>query len=104
MVRGPFTKLFNQGMVCQMTYKTEKGLWVYPEYTYLKDGQCFASGSNEKVVTGSSKKMSKSKRNIVNPKKKLDAYGADAVRMFMVSYSPTEKDIEWTDTGIKGLR
>jgi leucyl-tRNA synthetase len=95
-IREPFTKLLTQGMVLHATYKDEAGNWLYPqEAEALKD-------KGEKVVQGSIEKMSKSKNNVVSLEDILEKYGADVARMFVLSDSPPEKDLEWSDSGIAG--
>ena len=82
-------------MVCHKTFKDEKGNWFSPnEYSEKKN--------KEKILIGKSEKMSKSKKNVVDPDSILKNFGADTARLFMLSDSPPEKDLEWTDTGIKG--
>ena len=94
-VKEPFENLLTQGMVCHKTFKDEKGNWFSPnEYSEKKN--------KEKILIGKSEKMSKSKKNVVDPDSILKNFGADTARLFMLSDSPPEKDLEWTDTGIKG--
>ena len=94
-VKEPFENLLTQGMVCHKTFKDEKGNWFSPnEYSEKKN--------KEKIIIGKSEKMSKSKKNVVDPDSILKNFGADTARLFMLSDSPPEKDLEWTDTGIKG--
>ena len=91
----PFLGLFTQGMVTHETYKDANGKWLFPhEYEALEDK------STAKV--GPSIKMSKSKKNVVDPEDILDTYGADAARLFILSDSPPERDLEWTESGIEG--
>ncbi len=100
----PFTGLFAQGMVCHETYRTEAGgVWVPPgELTRAADGGLCWSASGEPVVTGRSEKMSKSKKNTVDPEEIIAGYGADTARWFMLSDSPPERDLDWTEAGIAG--
>ncbi len=101
-LKEPFAGLFTQGMVCHETYKDANGLWVEPG-DVNKDGDKATRVSNGAVVTiGRSEKMSKSKKNVVDPQYIIDTYGADAARLFMLSDSPPERDLEWTDSGIEG--
>ena len=94
-VKEPFENLLTQGMVCHKTFKDEKGNWFSPnEYSKKKN--------KEKILIGKSEKISKSKINVVDPDSILKNFGADTARLFMLSDSPPEKDLEWTDTGIKG--
>jgi leucyl-tRNA synthetase len=100
-VSEPFENLFTQGMVCHPTFKTEKGKWVFPNEVIEKDGSYFLD-NKEKVRKGDSQAMSKSKKNIVNPDDIIKIYGADAVRWFILSDSPPDRDIQWSDSGIQG--
>jgi leucyl-tRNA synthetase len=97
----PFENLFTQGMVCHPTYKTEKGKWVFPKEVIEKDGSYFLD-NKEKVLKGDSQAMSKSKKNIVDPDDIIKIYGADAVRWFILSDSPPDRDIQWSESGIQG--
>jgi leucyl-tRNA synthetase len=97
----PFKNLFTQGMVCHPTFKTEKGKWVFPKEVIEKDGSYFLD-NKEKVLKGDSQAMSKSKKNIVDPDDIIKIYGADAVRWFILSDSPPDRDIQWSDSGIQG--
>ena len=101
-IKEPFNGLFTQGMVCHKTFKTEDGQWTYPEDVIEKNGNFFDKNSNKKIIVGSSESMSKSKKNVVDPQSVIDMYGADAVRWFMLSDSPPERDIQWSDEGIAG--
>jgi leucyl-tRNA synthetase len=97
----PFENLFTQGMVCHPTYKTVKGDWVFPKEVIEKNESYFLK-NNEKVIKGDSQAMSKSKKNIIDPDDIIKIYGADAVRWFILSDSPPDRDIQWTDSGIQG--
>jgi leucyl-tRNA synthetase len=97
----PFQNLFTQGMVCHPTFKTEKGDWVFPKDVKFEDGKYFLD-DNLKVLKGDSQAMSKSKKNIVDPDDIIKIYGADAVRWFILSDSPPDRDIQWSDSGIQG--
>ncbi len=101
-LQEPFKGLFTQGMVCHETYKDQNNNWLFPEDVSTKDGKNFYSNTNpsEKVIVGPSESMSKSKKNTIDPEKIIKMYGADAVRLFILSDSPPEKDIQWSDTGI----
>ncbi len=98
----PFKGLFTQGMVCHETYKDKDNNWLSPNEVFTKDGKNFFKIINEKekVVVGSSESMSKSKKNVVDPEKIIETYGADAVRLFILSDSPPEKDIQWSEQGM----
>ena len=99
----PFAGLFTQGMVCHKTFRDRAGNWREPSEVE-EDGQggwrLIADGGA--VVVGRSEKMSKSKRNTVDPSATIEAYGADTARLFMLSDSPPERDLEWTEAGIDG--
>lgn len=97
----PFQNLFTQGMVCHPTFKTEKGSWVFPKDVKFEDGKYFLE-NNLKVLKGDSQAMSKSKKNIVDPDDIIKIYGSDAVRWFILSDSPPDRDIQWSDSGIQG--
>ena len=101
-VDEPFTNLFTQGMVTHATYKDESGNWVFPE-DIEEGGNGFVHRETRSPITvGAIEKMSKSKKNVVNPMAMADTYGADAVRFFMLSDSPPERDVEWTEAGAEG--
>ncbi len=97
-VAEPFAGLFTQGMVTHETYKDPAGAWLAPEQ--VADGKVIATG--EPVTVGRVEKMSKSKKNTVDPSPIVDRYGADAVRWFMLSDSPPERDLPWSEAGIEG--
>ncbi len=101
-IEEPFEGLFTQGMVCHETYKDKDNNWIYPDDVFSKDGKNYFLNNNptEKVIVGPSESMSKSKKNTIDPEKIIKIYGADAVRLFILSDSPPEKDIQWSDTGI----
>jgi leucyl-tRNA synthetase len=103
-IREPFSGLFTQGMVTHETYKATDGRWVAPEELawegdtpYLDD-----AGNRAPVTVGAIEKMSKSKRNTVDPSAIIDQYGADTARWFMLSDSPPERDVQWTEEGVEG--
>ncbi len=101
-LKEPFAGLFTQGMVCHETYKDKNNHWIYPDDVFSKDGKNYYLNNSptEKVKVGPSESMSKSKKNTIDPEKIIKMYGADAVRLFILSDSPPEKDIQWSDTGI----
>lgn len=102
-VEEPFEGLFTQGMVNHVTYKDTEGEWVFPELIRKKDdGSLFRSDSGLSVSEGRIEKMSKSKRNVVDPDDIIDQYGADTARWFVLSDSPPERDLLWTEAGIEG--
>jgi leucyl-tRNA synthetase len=97
-VAEPFAGLFTQGMVTHETYKAPDGRWLSPEE--IDGGVIVETG--EPVTVGRVEKMSKSKKNTVDPAPIIEQYGADAVRWFMLSDSPPERDLEWSEAGIEG--
>ena len=98
----PFKNLLTQGMVCHQTFKNEKGEWVFPTEV-IQEGENFIHyQTKEKIIGGRSEKMSKSKKNVVEPLTIVDAYGADTARLFMMSDTPPEKNLEWSEAGIDG--
>jgi leucyl-tRNA synthetase len=97
-VKEPFTGLFTQGMVTHETYKDPDGNWLAPEE--VAEGKVVGTGAP--VTVGRVEKMSKSKKNTVDPAPIVDQYGADAVRWFMLSDSPPERDLQWSEAGIEG--
>ena len=101
-LKEPFNSLQTQGMVCHQTYKTEKEKWLFPKQVVKKDNQFFHSDTKEKVIAGRIEKMSKSKKNVVDPQQIIEAYGADTARFFVLSDSPPNRDMEWSDAGIEG--
>ena len=98
----PFKGLFTQGMVCHETYKDQNNNWLSPEEVISKDGKKYFSKKNpsEKVTVGLTESMSKSKRNTVDPEQIIENYGADSVRLFILSDSPPEKDVQWSEQGM----
>ena len=98
-IAEPFASLFTQGMVIHETYRTEKGEWVLPVEAVQKNGAWVHAKSNEPLILGGIEKMSKSKKNVVDPDTIIAAYGADTARWFMLSDTPPERDIEWTESG-----
>jgi leucyl-tRNA synthetase len=97
----PFQGLFTQGMVTHETYKSASGAWLSPEEVVIEGGVVTAL-DGAAVERGRIEKMSKSKKNVVDPDDIIDQYGADAVRWFMLSDSPPERDLEWSESGIEG--
>ena len=99
--KEPFESLFTQGMVCHETYKDENNKWLYPDEIKKNENGSFVTKTNEKkVIVGPSESMSKSKKNIVDPEKMIDIYGADSVRWFILSDSPPERDVQWSQEGV----
>ena len=105
-VEEPFAGLFTQGMVTHETYRRQNGDWVEPELVeVIQEGatrRAQLSATGEAVVIGDVEKMSKSKRNTYDPEEIADAYGVDAARLFVMSDSPPERDVQWTNGGIEG--
>ena len=101
-LKEPFQGLFTQGMVCHQTFKDQNNNWLNPDEVYSEDGKKYLikNRPEEKVMVGPSESMSKSKKNTIDPGKMIEAYGADAVRFFILSDSPPEKDIQWSDSGM----
>ena len=103
IVEEPFAALMTQGMVVHETYRTESGDWVLPEdVVSAADGTLSRQADGERVARGRLEKMSKSKKNVVGLEKIVEAYGADTARLMLLSDSPPERDLEWTDAGIEG--
>ncbi len=99
----PFTGLYTQGMVNHATFKDEKGGWLYPkDVSQGPNGQWIKTEDGSPVTMGRVEKMSKSKRNTIDPQDILDSYGADAARLFILSDSPPDRDLEWSESGLKG--
>ena len=97
----PFQGLFTQGMVCHETYKDEHNKWLSPDEVFTDNGKdFFRIKDKKKVIVGPSESMSKSKKNTIDPEKIMDQYGADAVRFFILSDSPPEKDVQWSEQGM----
>jgi leucyl-tRNA synthetase len=101
-ITEPFDGLFTQGMVCHETYKDQENNWRSPDEITTIDGiKYLRDDKNQKVVVGKSESMSKSKKNTIDPEKIINNFGADSVRLFIISDSPPEKDILWSDEGIE---
>ncbi len=99
----PFAGLFTQGMVCHETYQDEDGNWLSPaQVTPNEKGELRCLDGGAAVTVGRSEKMSKSKRNTIEPAGIIEQYGVDAARWFMISDSPPERDLEWTESGAEG--
>ncbi len=102
-VSEPFSGLFTQGMVCHESYKSVTGEWVYPENVARNpDGTAYKIDDKTPLTVFRGDKMSKSKCNVVDPGKIISGYGADTARLFMLSDSPPERDLEWTEAGVEG--
>ncbi len=97
----PFKGLFTQGMVCHETYKDKNGKWLTPsEVEKNSKGRYEKISDKSEVIVGPSESMSKSKKNVIDPESMIKSYGADAVRWFILSDSPPEKDIQWSNQGV----
>ena len=102
-VAEPFDGLFTQGMVNHMTYQDSAGGWVFPELVEAReDGSMYRTDNGLEVTEGRVEKMSKSRKNVVDPDDIIDQYGADTARFFVLSDSPPERDLLWTESGIEG--
>jgi leucyl-tRNA synthetase len=101
-VEEPFKGLFTQGMVTHETYKAGDGSWLSPDEVRREGDDWIHIESGHPVTTGRVEKMSKSKKNTIDPEPIVDQYGADAVRWFMLSDSPPERDLPWSEAGIEG--
>ena len=101
-LKEPFDGLFTQGMVCHETYKNKKNVWLSPEEVFSNDGKKFYNKDNpsEEVIVGPTESMSKSKKNTIDPESIIKNYGADSVRLFILSDSPPERDVQWSDQGM----
>ena len=100
-ITEPFQSLFTQGMVCHETYKDEKNNWLSPEEVEKINNEIVLKSDNKKKVrVGPSESMSKSKKNVIDPEYIINSYGADSVRLFILSDSPPEKDVQWSEQGM----
>ena len=100
-IKEPFQNLFTQGMVCHETYKDENGDWLSPDEVEKIDNKIVLKKNHNKVVkVGPSESMSKSKKNVIDPEYIISNYGADSVRLFILSDSPPEKDVQWSEQGM----
>ena len=100
-LKEPFEGLFTQGMVCHETYKDPENNWVSPEDIDVINGiKVLKKNPSIQIKVGQTESMSKSKKNTIDPEKIINAYGADAVRLFILSDSPPEKDVQWSEEGI----
>jgi leucyl-tRNA synthetase len=99
----PFAGLFTQGMVCHQTYRSGSGDWLFPEEVDRDSDGRLIGPDGVPVIAGRHEKMSKSKKNVVGLDTIVDTYGADTARLYLLSDSPPERDLEWTETGIEGI-
>lgn len=98
----PFAGLFTQGMVTHESYKGEDGRWLFPEEVKITNGEAVHVETGERVTIGPIESMSKSKRNVINPTAIIGQYGADTARWFILSDSPPERDVQWSEAGAEG--
>lgn len=98
----PFKNLMTQGMVCHATYKDNQGNWLYPDEVEKTPTGFIKVADGSTAVQGRQEKMSKSKKNLVDPQAIIDCYGADVARLFIMSDTPPEKDFDWSDDGLEG--
>tara|TARA_B100000674_G_scaffold281760_1_gene232988 strand:- start:3331 stop:5874 length:2544 start_codon:yes stop_codon:yes gene_type:complete len=100
-IKEPFDSLFTQGMVCHETYKDENNNWLTPDEVKKVDNIYVKRNNPDQIVkVGPSESMSKSKKNVIDPEYIIKNYGADSVRLFILSDSPPEKDVQWSDQGM----
>jgi len=100
-ISEPFEGMFTQGMVCHETYKTESGVWVEPSLVIKKQDDFFHIETEELIIKGAPEKMSKSKKNVIDPDIIIKKYGADTARWFVLSDSPPDRDIFWSEDGVE---
>ena len=103
-VNEPFKQLFTQGMITHKTYRTNEKEWVMPTDVALVEGNLIHRKTKKKIIEGPTEKMSKSKKNVIEPKEILESFGIDATRIFMISDSPPDRELEWTDEGIQSSK
>ena len=101
-VKEPFAGLFTQGMVTHETFKGRNGQWLQPSDVEMRDGRWVDAELGQPVEVGGVEKMSKSKKNTVAPEDIFDQYGVDAARLFVMSDSPPERDVQWSTGGVEG--
>lgn len=101
-IKTPFSNLLTQGMVCHKVYKTESGEYVYPEDVIKGQDGSLSDKTGRKIIELPCEKMSKSKKNIVSPDDMIKKYGVDALRLFILSDTPPEKNFDWNDDALEG--
>ena len=100
----PFKQLFTQGMITHKTYRLNNGDWVMPKNVGIQESNLIEIKTGEKIIEGPCEKMSKSKKNVVEPAEILENFGINATRIFMISDSPPDRELEWTDNGIQSSK
>ena len=103
-VSEPFKQLFTQGMITHKTYQDDKGDWIMPKDVAMKENKLVHFNTGKKIKVGQIEKMSKSKKNVIEPDEILENYGINATRLFMISDSPPDRELEWTDEGIQSSK
>jgi len=103
-ISEPFNQLFTQGMITHKTYKTTNGEWVMPKDVAIQKNVLVNLHNGSPVIEGPAEKMSKSKKNVIEPDEILSNFGIDATRVFMISDSPPDRELEWTDEGIQSSK
>ena len=101
-IEEPFKSLQTQGMVCHQTFITEDKQWLFPNEVIKENNNFLHAETKRPVFAGRTEKMSKSKKNVVDPQQIISNFGADTARFFMLSDSPPDRDMEWSDAGIDG--
>ncbi len=101
-ITEPFKSLQTQGMVCHQTYKNDNNEWLFPKDVIKIDDKFFTLDEEKLVFPGRIEKMSKSKKNVIDPNTIVDTFGSDTARFFILSDSPPQRDMEWTDEGVEG--
>jgi leucyl-tRNA synthetase len=101
-LKEPFKSLQTQGMVCHQTYKNSSNEWIFPKDVIKINDKFFTIDKKDEVLSGRIEKMSKSKKNVIDPNTIVDTFGSDTARFFILSDSPPQRDMEWTDEGVEG--
>jgi leucyl-tRNA synthetase len=100
--KEPFTRLLTQGMVCKETFSCPEHGFIYPDDVRIDGGNYICTQCGNPVVIGRVEKMSKSKKNVIDPNTLLKRYGADTTRLFCLFAAPPERDLEWSEQGVEG--
>ena len=101
-IEEPFLSLQTQGMVCHQTFKNTESQWLFPSEVIKRNNKFYHIDTKKPVIAGRTEKMSKSKKNVVDPQQIIENFGADTARFFMLSDSPPDRDMEWSDSGVEG--